>query len=830
MCAQPIVSRWLDRRLRLASTWLFAGAVLALAPGLLSAQIGSIVGQPDAPLSCSASAAGVPLLRPEGYTELLGDVFISCTGGFAPPFGTSVPTANIILYILPPVPITSRMLGPSPSGQTGTFVSDAMLIIDEAGSSLNTGATGGYGPQAPQSLCTSAQQQDSAGSACPAQVGMDMSGQYQVSVVPYTTTPAQNVYQGEVGDFGVNSLAFYGVPVLPPAYQGVSRTFRITNIRIPVVEANVTGAVQVVISTSPSAVLPVAGTEIQVGLVGTKTATVASVNTAPAGGGNPFLTCAPPTSPTLAAQITFTEGFATAFKTRVVPGGAATGVSGNTTWAGEAQNLASPANQNLPGGFYGGLVSNNESGFILPALAFTDTNSKITYTAGLADFGTRLKAVFSNIPAGVTVYVSTTSNGSSTIPGGTSATPYAVLVAGNQGNEANGDGATFTPLTSTTLGSDGLFAYPLAADSSGVTAAIWEVVNANPSGIDSLTFSVYLGYGSTLGTYTPTNVALSYSPEPGGGTFPTVNATQGLDSPEPRFGVLQAQGGPFAIISACQLSANTSAMPFSYSIGSTAPSSQAISVTISPSNLPVTVTPIVTTPSGGHWLSASLSSGTLTISVNPAGLAASPAAYTGDVRLSSGVSSVAVPVILTVFPQPALSILKSHSGNFIAGQLGATYTITVSNGASAGPTSGLVTVSENPPSGISVVSMTSTGNVWTCNAGSCTTNSSLAGGNSYPPITVTVNVSSGAASPLVNVASVTGGGSATSPSFSDTTIIAPFTCIVTGGQTPGAADVQSFLKQALGISPPTFDLNSDGAVNLVDVQIVVNAALGKGCQ
>jgi hypothetical protein len=188
-----------------------------------------------------------------------------------------------------------------------------------------------------------------------------------------------------------------------------------------------------------------------------------------------------------------------------------------------------------------------------------------------------------------------------------------------------------------------------------------------------------------------------------------------------------------------------------------------------------------------------------------------------------------VPVTLTV-SQSALSILKSHSGNFIAGQLGATYTITVSNGVSAGPTSGLVTVSENPPSGITVVSMTSTGNVWTCNAASCTTNSSITGGNSYPPITVTVNVSSGAASPLVNVASVTGGGSATSASFSDTTIIAPFTCIVTGGQTPAVADAQNFIKQALGISPPTFDLNSDGAVNLVDVQIVANAAMGKGCQ
>jgi hypothetical protein len=84
---------------------------------------------------------------------------------------------------------------------------------------------------------------------------------------------------------------------------------------------------------------------------------------------------------------------------------------------------------------------------------------------------------------------------------------------------------------------------------------------------------------------------------------------------------------------------------------------------------------------------------------------------------------------------------------------------------------------------------------------------------------------------VVNVASVSGGGPSTPPSSrsSDTTAIAPFTCIVTGGQTPGIADVQSFINQALGISPPAFDLNSDGAVNVADVQILVNAAMGGTC-
>ena len=778
-----------------------------------------------------ASAAGTPEIRPEGYTELLGDIVISCTGGPVLQVGSTVPTTNIIVYVLPSFPFTNRYLGPS--GNSGAFVSDALLLIDDPGSNLSTGAKGGYGPQAPQSLCTTAQQWSYPSSPCQAQVGIDNSGQYEVAVVPGTYTPAQNVYQGEVGDFGANSVTFYGVPVLPPATAGVSRTFRITNLRFPAAGTYVGSTVQAIISASPNQVLPVAGTPMNVAVVGPSMA--ASVNASPAGGGSPFAACIHQASPTLAAQVSFTEGFATSFKTRVVPGGNTMGMPGqsigNTTYAAEGLNLSAPANQNIPGGLYGGFADNIESVLILPALTYTDTNSNITYTAGLADFGTRLKAVFSNIPAGVTVYVSTTSSNSVAIPGGTSTTPYAVLVAASQSNEANGDGANFAPLTSTIVGSDGLFAYPLAPDNSGATAAIWEVVNSNPGEVDNLTFSVYVAYGPTLGTNAvPTNVALSYSPEPGGGSFSTSNALNGLDSPVPRFGVTNTYGGPFATITYCELTANTSPVSFSYIPNGSAPPSQTVSVNVAPSSLPVTVTPTVTTPSGGTWLSASLSGGSLTISANPSGLAASPTAYSGTVTLAAaGVTSVIIPINVTVYPQSNLTIIKSHTGNFIAGQLGATYTISVSNGATGGPTSGTVTVTDTPPVGMSLVSMSSTSNIWNCSPSGCSTGTSLPPGQNYPDITVTANVSSAATPLLTNLAMASGGNSSTTAIFGDSTNITPFTCIVTTNQTPGIADVQQFINAALGVSPPTFDLTSDGMVNIADVQIVLNAAVTGKC-
>jgi hypothetical protein len=527
-------------------------AGLAFAPHA-SAQVGEGTGSANSLLVCIDVSAVDPELRPEGYTELLGDVVLSCTGGPLLTVGNPVPTTNLVLYLAPAAPITSRIIGPNGA-------SEVLLLIDEPGSGLSTGATGGYGPQAPQSFCSSAQQQSYA-NPCGAVIGMDKSEQYEVAVLPGTSTPAPNVFQGKIGDFGPNSVAFYNVPVLPPANPGVSRIFRITNLRAPMMGSNVSFLVQAVLSTSPDTVLPIAGPVVSLGVLAP--GMTAGVNASPAGGGNPFQACVPQTSPTLAAQVTFTEGFATAFKTRVVPGGAANQIANpsgadnpNYLYAGQAQNLAAPFNQNLPGGLYGAIAQNSESGFILAAA--NTTVSAVSYTAGLADFGTRLKAVFTNIPAGVTLYVSTTNTAQYATPGGTSILPYAALVATGQSNDANGDGAAFAPLTSATVGSDGLNAYALTPDNTGTAAAIWEVLNADASAQDEFTFSVYIAYTGTPAASNSTHVALSFAPEPGGGTFSTANSTQRLTSPEPRFGVPNAQGGAWATINACGVKTSSS--------------------------------------------------------------------------------------------------------------------------------------------------------------------------------------------------------------------------------------------------------------------------------
>jgi hypothetical protein len=549
--------------------WFTALAVLALMACAASAQVGVATsgGSANSALACVATAAGTPEMRPEGYTELAGDIVISCTGGPNLQVGAIIPTTNITVYMAPAVPITSRLFG-------SNGASEALLIIDDAGSNLATGAPG-FGPQAMQSLCTTAQQQTVGGNQCIVQVGStpgSINGPYAVPVPGpgNTATVAQNVYQGKVGDFGANTVTFYGVPVLPPATTGVSRTFRVTNVRVPIPGTTFTSTLQAIISTSPSAVLPVAGTAINIGVVGP--AMKAAVATSKA---NPFQQCQPQTT-ALTANLIFTEGFATGFKTRVVPGGINNGVpgngTGNTTYAAQGTNT-NPAIQNIPGGLYGGFAANSESGLILPGLSTSNTaTGALNYTAGLADFGTRLKAVFTNIPSGLTMYVSTTSAtvssnstiASAFIPGGTSVFPYALLVSASS-SDAVPD-SPFTPISPTTTGSDGLGAIALSANSSGVATAVWEVTNSNPSAVDSLKFSVYISYTATAATSTNpyglpitvlplgapvNNVSLSFAPEPGGGSF-TSGTLQGTTLPTPRFAIVNSYQGQWTTIQLCQ--------------------------------------------------------------------------------------------------------------------------------------------------------------------------------------------------------------------------------------------------------------------------------------
>jgi glycosidase len=169
---------------------------------------------------------------------------------------------------------------------------------------------------------------------------------------------------------------------------------------------------------------------------------------------------------------------------------------------------------------------------------------------------------------------------------------------------------------------------------------------------------------------------------------------------------------------------------------------------------------------------------------------------------------------------PDLTLSKTHNGSFQKGGNGS-FSILVTNAGSTA-SNGSVTLTETPPAGMSINSMS--GNGWTYNASNqtCTRSDSLAAGESYPTVTVDVTFNTDAATELSNTASISGGGDAntTNNSATDSVTLSPaLTPIETWRQlhfgspenTGQGADgnivandgMPNLMKYALGINPTT---------------------------
>lgn len=103
---------------------------------------------------------------------------------------------------------------------------------------------------------------------------------------------------------------------------------------------------------------------------------------------------------------------------------------------------------------------------------------------------------------------------------------------------------------------------------------------------------------------------------------------------------------------------------------------------------------------------------------------------------------------------PDLQLTKRHTGNFLLGQADATYTLVVQN-VGSGPTTGIVTVTDDLPVGLTATALAGTG--WSCTLAPlrCTRSDVLSAGSSYPQITLTVAVTSDTPGTMLNQATVT---------------------------------------------------------------------------
>jgi hypothetical protein len=482
--------------------WFPALTAVTVFTGLAGAQV---IGNNQ--LNCATNVSVTPTLRGEGYTEQTGDITLNCTGGVSQAVGSLVPTVNIQIFLN--TAVTSRLL---PVSGVSNNISEALLLIDEPGSGLPS-ATGStpFGPNAPQTICPSPTNPISGGANSCQQfvssvvaVGGPFAGQ-PIAVATNTaqgtsaTTAGYNVWQGVVSG---NSVTFFGVPVLAPVTAGASRVYRITNIRANATAlsgGSAAGATPVIASISISGATSLLITNptptvgfVQPGLTATASA-VTGVNQ-----------CQSQTRAAV-SLLTFTENFGTAFKTRVA-------AQSNGAYAGQISNPV----QNVPGTIY-----NSESNLVVPI-----NGSQV---AGLADYGTRLKASFSNIPTGVRLWVSTANVGnvaSPLTPGASygaasnnvGTTSFAQLVS----SETVGDGAGtgfFPAVPSTdTSSSGGVPIVEIPVSSTGTATAVWEVVNTNPNAIDSFRTAVYVTYTANTAQNSPpagtAQVNLSFAPTP----------------------------------------------------------------------------------------------------------------------------------------------------------------------------------------------------------------------------------------------------------------------------------------------------------------------------
>jgi len=484
-------------------------------------------------------------------TEQIGDIVIVCTGGTATPLGGAIQTANFTVSL--GTNVTSKLIGAG-TATNPSNASEALLFIDEP-----TSGETGPGPALPANVCSNSAQGAGFG-GCGAAGALLTAATVTPAGNPTTTvacavangttvcpavTSVPNVYQGLVSG---NQVTFNGVPILAPVTGGFTRVFRITNVRANVAGlggGGLPGTTSLVasVSISGSSSVPITNAVPIAGFIQSGLTTTVRNSAASGTNSRTFLQCnnagtSSTGGPATGALLEFRENFATAFKTRV----AATltnngGGIGSTTF-----------NQSTPGVNY-----NSESGLIMPVNGAT---------AGLADFGTRLKASFNNIPAGVRIFVTTfnlatlnsnanaaTLNGTILANGAVSPT-LAVLVPSETGTNFAGA----TP-PSTTFSNVSTTLFTELAVVNGSATAVWEVIQANPALPETVQFGVDFTVVGNQSNNTPPagsgTVNLSYAPTPTAAFSATAGAAASASLPIPRF-VDNSSASTIVTITLCQ--------------------------------------------------------------------------------------------------------------------------------------------------------------------------------------------------------------------------------------------------------------------------------------
>jgi uncharacterized repeat protein (TIGR01451 family) len=168
---------------------------------------------------------------------------------------------------------------------------------------------------------------------------------------------------------------------------------------------------------------------------------------------------------------------------------------------------------------------------------------------------------------------------------------------------------------------------------------------------------------------------------------------------------------------------------------------------------------------GGGVVLVSAAPASISVNGGASGLTLNPGVPYGATPGSAGTSVTNASISQTSGTQsgaqctPDMTLGKSHVGNFTRGST-ATYTIPVENLSPYGTTSGIVTINDTLPVGLTPTNASGTG--WSCSIASqtvsCVNPTVLAANSFYPSITITASVAQTAPSTETNTALVSGGG------------------------------------------------------------------------
>ena len=213
---------------------------------------------------------------------------------------------------------------------------------------------------------------------------------------------------------------------------------------------------------------------------------------------------------------------------------------------------------------------------------------------------------------------------------------------------------------------------------------------------------------------------------------------------------------------------------------------------------------------GGGVVLLSGSAASIDISGGANGTTLAPGVPYGATSGTSGISATNVSLSQTPGSRsgaectPDLTIAKAHAGSFTRGTTG-TYTLTVSNISLGAVSSGLVTVTDTLPAGLTPTAASGTG--WSCSIAAptvtCTRADSLAAASSYSAINLTVAVAQAAPATVINTAAVSGGSelNVTNDTASDSTnVVSSSDLAITKTASPNPIKQGNTLTYTLGVT------------------------------